>query len=114
MVVFLYVTFYFSFVLLFLLLWKLLNTFFYFSYEFAFIDISDLKTGRIFLSIKLSYQVHSLNYYISPCTYMLYIILFCLEQDVVTVGDIKSVFNSSREMMGQRDCKVNGVSALKG
>ncbi|KAL4236976.1 ADP-ribosylation factor protein 1 [Mactra antiquata] len=35
-------------------------------------------------------------------------------QDVVTVGDIKSVFNSSREMIGHRDCRVNGVSALKG
>jgi len=30
------------------------------------------------------------------------------------VGDIKSVFNSSRELIGHRDCKVNGVSALKG
>ncbi|XP_060598982.1 ADP-ribosylation factor-related protein 1-like [Ruditapes philippinarum] len=35
-------------------------------------------------------------------------------QDVVTVGDIKSVFNSSRELLGHRDCRVNGVSALKG
>lgn len=34
-------------------------------------------------------------------------------QDVVTVGNIKSVF-SDRDMMGHRDCRVNGVSALKG
>jgi len=48
-------------------------------------------------------------WYQSHCIVYLLVI-----QDVVTVGDIKSVFNSSREWIGHRDCKVNGVSALKG
>ena len=32
----------------------------------------------------------------------------------MTVGAIKDTFNSSRELVGHRDCRVNGVSALKG
>ncbi|KAH3697984.1 ADP-ribosylation factor-related protein 1-like [Dreissena polymorpha] len=34
--------------------------------------------------------------------------------EVVTVGTIKSVFYGSSDLIGQRDCRVNGVSALKG
>lgn len=35
-------------------------------------------------------------------------------EECVTVGAIKDTFNSSRELVGHRDCRVNGVSALKG
>ncbi|KAL3867798.1 hypothetical protein ACJMK2_040821 [Sinanodonta woodiana] len=35
-------------------------------------------------------------------------------QDCMCVADVKKIFNDSREMMGKRDCRVNGVSALKG
>lgn len=34
--------------------------------------------------------------------------------ECVTVGEVKALFNNSRDLMGNRDRRVNGVSALKG